>query len=114
MIQTIWFSFLFCIVSAENGTVFLPDLDPGNIPSSNLYFSDSFNILDKIDLEPILGLNTNISESFSQLFENEDLSTEEFGIETDSVTAENSELCVLQSPSITDEKNYECPMSDVL
>ncbi|VDO42002.1 unnamed protein product [Brugia timori] len=49
---------------------------------------------------PILGLNTNVSESFSQLFENEDLSIEEYEFKPDDITARNSKLSVLENPSI--------------
>ncbi|VIO90741.1 Uncharacterized protein BM_BM17364 [Brugia malayi] len=59
--------------------------------------------------EPILGLNTNTFNDSSQLFKNENASIEEFVIKTDPIIAENSELCIRQSPSITDKKNYVCP-----
>ncbi|KAK6100941.1 hypothetical protein QQG55_2660 [Brugia pahangi] len=58
MIQLIWFSFLLCIVLAENGTISLLNLDIDDITwddCSNGYFSTSFNILDNSNLESILG-----------------------------------------------------------
>ncbi|KAK6100988.1 Zinc finger C2H2 type family protein [Brugia pahangi] len=58
MTQIIWFSFLLCIVLAENETISLLNLDIDDITwddCSNGYFSTSFNILDNSNLESILG-----------------------------------------------------------
>ncbi|KAK6101092.1 hypothetical protein QQG55_3350 [Brugia pahangi] len=59
MAQIIWLSFLLCIASANNGTICLLNLDDiAWDDCSNEYFSTSFNILDNIDLDPILGSHT--------------------------------------------------------
>uniref|UniRef100_A0A1I8EKR7 C2H2-type domain-containing protein n=1 Tax=Wuchereria bancrofti TaxID=6293 RepID=A0A1I8EKR7_WUCBA len=111
----------------ENAGRELPGTSAGNFQDSISFDSSHFDFTDlwknehrsnkdsKIETVPITTGNSqlqelpktddgNIHSSVSS-----DASTEQPEIKTDLVTAKNLELFVLQNPTITDEKNYECP-----
>uniref|UniRef100_A0AAF5PQN2 C2H2-type domain-containing protein n=1 Tax=Wuchereria bancrofti TaxID=6293 RepID=A0AAF5PQN2_WUCBA len=65
--------------------------------------TDDENMHSSVSSDPLHFLD------FTHLRKIEDASTEQPEIKTDLVTAKNLELFVLQNPTITDKKNYECP-----
>ncbi|VDM19980.1 unnamed protein product [Wuchereria bancrofti] len=75
----------------------------GNSQLQELSRTDDENIHSSVSSDPLHFLD------FTHLRKIEDASTEQPEIKTDLVTAKNLELFVLQNPTITDKKNYECP-----
>ncbi|VIO90760.1 Uncharacterized protein BM_BM17366 [Brugia malayi] len=89
--------------SNEDSKIETVPITTGNSQLQELPRTDGENMHSSISSDPLHFVD------LSHFREINDASTKEFENITDLVTAKNSELFVLQSASITDKKNYECP-----
>ncbi|VIO90775.1 Zinc finger, C2H2 type family protein [Brugia malayi] len=89
--------------SNEDSKIETVPITTGNSQLQELPRTDGENMHSSISSDPLHFVD------LSHFREINDANTKEFENITDLVTAKNSELFVLQSASITDKKNYECP-----